>query len=136
MAITGFTAGAFDLCHVGHMMMFNECKKNCDYLIVALHVNPNNEREEKNVPIMSLFERWIILKSITYIDEIIPYETEEDLFYLLNEIKPDIRFMGADWENKPNYSRDKLPNMKVIYNSRNHNFSSSELRKRIYEAEK
>lgn len=132
--IRGFTAGAFDLAHAGHLIMFEECRKNCDYLIVGLHINPQTDRKEKNRPIQTSFERYMQLKACKFIDDIIPYDTEEDLYNLLVSVKPDVRFMGNDWQGKPNYSRDKLPNMKVIYNNREHSFSSSGLRKRIKDA--
>lgn len=128
----GFTAGAFDVCHAGHLIMFEECRKQCDYLIVGLHTDPTIDRPtEKNKPIQSIFERYMQLKACKFIDEIIPYDTEEDLYNLLVSIKPDIRFMGNDWQGKPNISRDRLPDMKVVYNNRKHSFSSSGLRNRI-----
>lgn len=131
----GFTCGAFDVCHIGHLMMFEDCKKDCDYLIVGLHTDPTIDRPGKNKPIQTTFERFMQLKACKFVDEIIPYDTEEDLYNLLVSVKPDVRFMGADWEKKPNYSRDRLPNMKVIYNRREHSFSSSNLRTRICQAE-
>lgn len=133
--IRGFTAGAFDVCHAGHLIMFEECRKQCDYLIVGLHTDPTIDRKEKNKPVQTTFERFMQLKACKFIDEIIPYDTEEDLYNLLVSVKPDIRFMGSDWEGKANLSRDKLiGRMKVIYNSREHSFSSSNLRKRISDA--
>ena len=133
--IRGFTCGAFDLTHAGHYLMFEEIKNQCDYLIVGLQVDPSVDRKDKNKPVQSFKERMIQLKSCRYIDEIVTYKTEKGLYYLLKKVNPDIRFLGKDWENKPNYSRDHLPNMKVIYNSRDHNYSTSELRKRIIEEE-
>lgn len=130
----GFTAGAFDICHAGHLIMFEECKKKCDYLIVGLQTNPNSDREEKNKPVQTMFERYMQLRACKYIDEIIPYDDEEDLYNLLACIKPDIRFMGSDWKNKPNIARDRLPEIEVIYNNRKHNYSSSALRERIKNA--
>lgn len=132
--MTGFTCGAFDVCHIGHLLMFEECKRQCDYLIVGLQTNPNSDREDKNRPIQSIFERYMQLKACKFVDEIIPYDDEEDLYNLLVCVKPDVRFMGADWQSKPNISRDRLPKMKVIYNSREHSFSSSDLRNRIKNA--
>lgn len=132
--IRAFTCGAFDLMHAGHLIMFEECRKQCDYLIVGLHTNPTLDRPEKNKPIQTIFERYMQLKSCKFIDEIIPYETEEDLYNLLVSIKPDVRFMGMDWQGKPNYSRDKLPDMRIVYNDRKHSFSSSNLRLRIKNA--
>ncbi len=134
--IIGFTAGSMDLLHAGHLLMLKECRSQCDYLIVGLQTDPTIDRPEKNKPVETLEERMIRLQGCKYVDEIVTYDTEEDLYNLLKKLKPDVRFMGADWGDKPNYSRDKLPEMKVIYNSRDHTYSSSALRKRIYEAEK
>lgn len=134
--IKGITAGAFDVCHAGHLIMFEECKKNCEYLTVALHIDPTIDRKEKNRPVQTSFERYMQLKACKFIDEIIPYDTEEDLYNLLVSAKYDVRFMGNDWQGKSNYSRDKLPDMKVIYNDRKHSFSSSNLRDRICKVNK
>ena len=132
--LKGITAGAFDICHAGHLIMFEECKKNCDWLVVALHINPQTERDNKNHPVQTSFERYMQLKACKFIDEIIPYDTEEDLYNLLVSVKPDVRFMGNDWQGKPNYSRDKLPDMRIVYNDRKHSFSSTNLRERIRNA--
>jgi glycerol-3-phosphate cytidylyltransferase len=129
--IIGFTCGAFDLTHAGHYLMFKECKEKCDYLIVGLQTDPSIDRPEKNTPVQTLKERKIQLEACKYIDKIVLYDTEIDLYKLLKKLKPDIRFMGADWKNRPNYSRDRLPNMKVIYNSRDHDYSSRSLRERV-----
>lgn len=133
--IVGFTCGAFDVTHAGHYLMFEEVRKQCDYLIVGLQIDPSIDREEKNKPIQSMEERFIQLKACRYIDKIEIYHTEKSLLALLKKIKPDIRFMGIDWKNKPNYSRDMLPNMKVVYNSRDHSYSTSKLRKKVLEGE-
>lgn len=133
--IIGFTCGAFDLTHAGHFIMFKEVKKQCDYLIVGLQLDPSVDRSDKHKPIQPFKERKIQLQACKYIDEIVTYKTEKGLFSLLKKIKPDIRFMGIDWKNKPNYSRDRLPEMKVIYNSRDHGYSTSKLRKRVSDGE-
>ena len=135
----GLTAGAMDLCHAGHMLMLKEAKKICDYLIVLLHVDPSVAPAEyrgkkKNTPIMSFEERKIILEAIKYVDEVIPYRTEEDLLNLLIKLKPDVRIIGADWKGKQ-YTGWDLP-IEMYFNSRNHSFSTTELRKRIYDVEK
>ena len=127
----GFTCGAMDLLHAGHILMLKECKKQCDYLIVGLQIDPSADRPEKAKPIETLEERTIRLEGCKYVDKIVIYGSEIDLYNLLKKLNPDVRFMGADWKNKKNYSRDKLPEMKIIYNSRDHNYSSSDLRKRI-----
>ncbi len=130
----GFTCGAFDLTHAGHYLMFKECKKKCDYLIVGLQIDPSVDRVDKNKPVQTLEERKIQLEACKYIDKIVLYDSEVSLYNLLKKLNPDVRFMGADWKNKPNYSRDLLPDMKVIYNSRNHNYSSKNLRARVVKA--
>jgi len=132
----GFTAGAFDLCHAGHMLMFEEAKTVCDYLIVALHTDPSTDRPHKNKPIMSTDERTIILKGVKWIDEIITYNTEAGLLNILtgNKLGIDVRILGVEYKDKP-YTGRGLP-LPVYYNTRGHNYSSTELRRRIYEAEK
>ena len=134
----GFTCGTFDLCHAGHMLMFKECREQCDYLIVGLQSDPTIDRPEKNKSVQTLEERRIMLEGIKYIDEIIVYDTEADLLKLLTENKPgiEVRFVGADWKKNPHgITGPNLP-IKVIFNSRDHGYSTSELRKRVNEAEK
>ena len=133
----GFTAGAFDLCHAGHMLMFEEAKTVCDHLIVGLHSDPSIDRPgSKNKPIMSVEERLIILKSVRWIDEVIVYDTEANLLKLLtdNPLAIDVRILGVEYKEKPYTGRD-LP-LEVYYNTRGHNFSTTELRNRVFEAEK
>jgi glycerol-3-phosphate cytidylyltransferase len=136
--IIGFTAGSFDLGpHCGHDLMFEESKAQCDYLIVALQSDPTLDRPDtKNKPIQGLFERFIQLRSNKFIDEIIVYETEADLYILLSSLKIDKRFIGADWYEKAFTGYD-IPGMldKTIYNSRNHGYSTSNLRERVTKAE-
>jgi glycerol-3-phosphate cytidylyltransferase len=135
----GVTAGAFDLCHAGHILMFKEAKEQCDHLIVLLHDDPSvgaleYRGKKKNIPIMSLAERKIILEGIKYIDEIDTYRTEEELYNALKRIDPDIRIIGADWKGKE-YTGHDLP-IETYFNTRDHGFSTTELRNRIYEQEK
>ena len=132
----GFTAGAFDLCHAGHMLMFEEAREQCDYLIVALHSDPAIDRPTKNHPIMSLKERMLILKGIKYIDEIVTYDTEADLLKMLTEntLGIDVRVLGVEYKDKE-YTGRGLP-LAVYYNTRDHGYSTTELRERVYQAEK
>jgi len=127
--IIGFTAGQFDLLHAGHLMMLKEIKAQCDFLVVGLQTDATLDRPEKHKAIETVEERMIRLQGCKYVDKIIVYTTEADLVSLLKELKPDIRFLGADWKDKP-FTGDDLP-IKVIFNSRNHNFSSSNLIERI-----
>jgi glycerol-3-phosphate cytidylyltransferase len=134
----GITFGAFDLCHAGHMLVFKEAKTVCDYLIVGLQEDPSltpadYRGKKKNKPIMSLEERQIILESVKYVDEIHVYNSEQELHDLLVNLKPNIRIIGADWEGKK-YTGWELP-IEMHFNSREHHFSTTALRERIYEAE-
>jgi len=127
----GFTCGAFDLCHAGHVLMFKECKEVCDYLIIGLHTDPSIDRPEKNKPIQSTEERRIILEGIRYIDEVVTYDTEDDLYALLekNDLDIGVRIIGADWKEKDFTGKDlSIP---VHFNSRDHGYSTSELRARV-----
>jgi glycerol-3-phosphate cytidylyltransferase len=131
---TGFTCGAMDLLHAGHVLMLKECRKKCDYLIVGLQEDPSitaksYRGKKKNKPIETIKERLIRLQGCKYVDKIVIYKTEEDLYKLLKKIKPDIRFLGADWKNK--YATGQELAKKIVYTSRNHNYSSSNLRKRL-----
>lgn len=129
--VRGFTCGAFDLLHYGHLLMLKEVREQCDFLIIGLQTDPSIDRPEKNKPIETVEERKFRLESCKYVDQIFLYDTEKDLYKLLEKLKPDVRFMGADWKDKTNYARDMLPEIKVIYNSRGHNHSSSNLRNKI-----
>lgn len=125
----GITFSAFDLLHSGHVAMLEEARNQCDYLIVGLQTDPTIDRPQKNKPVQTIFERYIQLKGCKFVDEVIPYDTETDLINLLEVVKPDIRFIGEDYVGKP-FSGCELP-IKLIYTSRRHNFSTSDLRKRV-----
>lgn len=127
--IRGITFSAFDLLHSGHIAMLEEAKSQCDCLIVGLHTDPTIDRPTKNKPVQTTYERFVQLKGCKFVDEIIPYDTEEDLINLLQMVKPDVRFIGEDYRGKP-FSGNELP-IKIVYTSRRHNFSTSALRNRV-----
>ena len=131
--IRGFTCGTFDLLHAGHILMLKEIKEQCDYLVVGIQTDPSF-RPGKNTPIQSIEERKLQLEAVRYVDQIVQYDTEEDLVDLLKMTKPDLRFVGMDWKDNPNLTGGDLP-IEIRYNSRDHGFSSSELRKRILKSE-
>ena len=130
----GFACGAMDLLHAGHVLMLEECSRYCDYLIVGLHTNPNIDRPDKNKPVQSLVERYIQLSACKYVDEIVPYETEQDLLELLKAFPIDVRFVGMDWKDKP-FTGHEINSIDVIYTQRDHDYSSSGLRSTITSAE-
>ena len=132
--VVGITFGSFDLCHYGHVLMFEECKQFCDYLIVGVQSDPSIDRPEKNSPIQSHEERLGLVKSIKYVDEVRSYTTESSLIELLKDINPDLRILGADHKGTRFTGCDL--DIKNIFNSRDHGFSTSELRNRVYKAEK
>lgn len=128
--IIGFTCSCFDLLHCGHCLMLEDAKKQCDILIIGLQTDPTIDRVDKNKPIQEYEERLIMIKSIKYVNEVIKYSTEEELYKLLVMLKPNIRIIGTDWKNKE-YTGYKLP-IKMYWHNRNHSWSTSNLRKRIY----
>ena len=125
----GFTCSSFDLLHAGHIIMLKDAKQQCDKLVVGLQVNPTIDRPEKNKPIQSYEERYIQLEAIKYVDKIIKYTTEKDLYKKLLEINPDIRILGSDYINK-SFTGDDL-NIPIYYHNRNHDYSSTNLRGKI-----
>jgi glycerol-3-phosphate cytidylyltransferase len=131
--LVGFTCGAFDLFHAGHNIFLRDCKTRCDKLIVGLHTNPTIDRPEKNIPIQTTFERYTQLINCKWVDEVIPYDTEKDLYNIIATTYIDIRFVGADYRDNTITAQklcEKL-GIQIQYMSRDHDFSSSELRKRL-----
>ncbi len=125
----GFTCSCFDLFHAGHVMMLKEAKSQCDYLIVGLQSDPTIDRSEKNKPIQTLFERYVQLEACKYVNEIIPYATEKELRDILTSYPIDVRIIGEEYRDKQFTGYD-LP-MEVYFNSRQHSFSTTELRQRV-----
>jgi glycerol-3-phosphate cytidylyltransferase len=133
---TGITFSSFDLFHSGHVAMLKEAKANCDYLIVGLQTDPTIDRPEKNKPIQSVFERYVQLEGCKYIDQIIPYATEQDIIDILLTYQINTRFIGEEYRSKE-YTGKELcvdKGIEIYYNKRQHSFSTSELRKRINQA--
>ena len=129
----GFTCSCFDLLHAGHILMLQDAKSRCDKLIVGLQSDPTIDRPEKNKPIQSLEERKIQIEAVKYVREVIVYDTEKDLYELLKNLNPDVRILGSDYIGKP-FTGDDL-DIEIYYHERNHNFSSTNLRTKIYEEE-
>ena len=135
---TGITFSTFDLFHAGHVKMLEEAKTKCDYLIVGLQLDPSIDRPKKNKPTQSIIERYVQLKGCKFIDEIVPYVTEEDLIDILSSFKIDIRIIGEEYKDKKFTGREycKKKGIEIYYNKREHRFSSSELRKQVASSEK
>lgn len=135
----GITFSTFDLGpHAGHIAMLAEAKNHCDYLICGLQTDPTIDRpDSKNKPIQSIVERQIQLAATRYVDEIVIYQTEKDLEDLLLILPVDVRILGVEYQDKPFTGKDICAKrgIKLVYNSRDHSFSSSSLRKRVYQAE-
>lgn len=126
----GFTCSAFDLLHAGHILMLEEAKKQCDYLIVGLQTDPTIDRPEKNKPIQSITERYIQLKGTKYVDEIIPYATEADLMNILQGVPIDVRILGEEYRYK-GFTGENLAEPELYFNKRQHNWSSTDLRRKL-----
>jgi glycerol-3-phosphate cytidylyltransferase len=132
----GFTCSAFDLLHSGHISMLRDAKDQCEYLICGLQVDPSADRPEKNAPIQTIVERYTQLKAVRYVDEIIPYSTEEDLKDILSMYHIDVRILGDEYREKDFTGKEicKRRDIALYFNKRDHRFSSSELRKRVVES--
>ncbi len=128
-----FCCSAFDILHCGHILMLEDSKKQGDILVVGLHTDPTLDRDTKNKPIQTYEEREIQIKGCRFVDEVIKYATEEDLLKILNNLNPDIRVLGTDWKNKE-YTGHKL-SIQIHWHERNHNWSTTYLRERVYKAE-
>jgi glycerol-3-phosphate cytidylyltransferase len=127
----GFIASSFDLGpHAGHVATLAEAKEHCEYLVVALHVNPQSERDFKNKPLPSVSERFLILMANKFVDQIIPYETEQELINLLHFVQPQVRFLGEDYMHK-DFTGKGISGIDIIFCHRKHDVSSSGLRKKI-----
>lgn len=122
----GVIAGNFDIIHPGYMRMFKECKDNCDKFIVLLHEDPSLERPEKIKPILSIEERKEILLGIRYIDDVISYKIETDLYQKLVQLKPNLRFLGVDYMEK-NFTGKDL-NIPIYWIMRNHGWSTTKFK--------
>ena len=135
--IVGITCSTFDLLHAGHVIMLEECKKYCDYLICALQVDPTIDRQQKNKPIQSLVERYLQLDAVSHVDKIIPYNTEEELITIFSSLDLDVRIIGEEYKDSDFTAKNIClkRGIKLVYNKRDHDFSSSSLRERIYEQE-
>ena len=133
----GFTCSTFDLLHAGHVVMLEEAKRHCDYLIVGLQTDPTIDRPDKNAPIQSVVERQIQLAAVKYIDEIVMYATERDLEDLLLTLPINVRIIGEEYKTKPFTGKEicKDRGIKMVYNKRDHSFSSTSLRKRVVNGE-
>ena len=134
----GIVFSSFDLLHAGHVAMLSEAKNHCDYLICGLQTDPTIDRPDtKNKPIQSIVERQIQLAACRYVDEVVVYSTEQDLVDLLLILPVDVRILGVEYAEKEFTGKGEciMRGIDIVYNGRDHSFSSSSLRKRVYDSE-
>jgi glycerol-3-phosphate cytidylyltransferase len=134
----GITFSTFDLFHSGHIAMLAEAKNHCDYLIAGLQTDPTIDRPDtKNRPVQSIVERQIQLAACRYVDEVVVYQTEQDLVDLLLILPLDVRVLGVEYAEKDFTGRKECQSrdIEIVFNGRDHSFSSSSLRKRVVQAE-
>lgn len=134
----GITFSTFDMLHAGHIAMLSEAKNHCDYLIAGLQTDPTIDRPDtKNRPVQTIVERQIQLSACRYVDEVVVYSTEQDLQDLLLILPVDVRILGVEYEGKHFSGRDECyrREIEIVFNGRDHSFSSSSLRKRVVAAE-
>ena len=122
----GFTAGNFDLLHPGYIYTFETAKEHCDYFMVFLQRDPSETRFTKYKPVIPLYERYKTLMAIKYVDEVVTYQTEEDLINLMEFYKPDVRILGDNYIGK-RFTGDHMP-IEVIYTTRSHNWSTTRIK--------
>jgi|TARA_B110000285_G_scaffold7395_1_gene7681 glycerol-3-phosphate cytidylyltransferase len=125
----GFIAGNFDLIHPGYIYTFEAAKKECDYFIVFLHADPSLIRNTKYTPVIPLHERYKTLMALETVDEVVTYETEEDLLKLIEFFKPDVRILGDEYIGK-RFTGDHLP-VEIVYTTRSHGWSTTKLKNMI-----
>ena len=130
----GFTCSTFDLFHAGHILMLEEAKRQCDYLVVGLQTDPTIDRPQKNKPVQSVFERFTQVKACRFVDEIVVYATEAELRDILLAYPIDVRILGEEYQGK-DFTGHDLDHMEFYFNRRRHSFSSSGLRGRVASAE-
>lgn len=130
----GFVAGAFDLLHPGHQLMLQEAKNSCDILIVALQSDPAIDRDSKNSPVQGMFGRYISLNGNKYVDYVLPYSTEDDLYNMLQILPINIRILDENYDGIDFTGKDL--GIEIHYNKRKHNYSSSGLRKEVHKKHK
>jgi glycerol-3-phosphate cytidylyltransferase len=136
--IIGITFSTFDMLHAGHIAMLSEARNHCDYLIAGLQTDPTIDRPDtKNKPVQSIVERQIQLAACRYVDEVVVYQTEQDLRDLILILPIDVRILGVEYQNQDFTGRQEGSdkNVKCVFNSRDHSFSSSGLRRRVVQAE-
>jgi glycerol-3-phosphate cytidylyltransferase len=134
----GITFSTFDMLHAGHIAMLSEAKNHCDYLICGLQTDPTIDRPDtKNHPVQSIVERQIQLAACRYVDEVVVYQTEQDLVDLLLILPLDVRVLGVEYEDKDFSGRAECYDrgIEIVFNGRDHSFSSSSLRRRVAKAE-
>ena len=135
--LVGITFSAFDLLHAGHVVMLREAKNHCDYLIAGIQTDPTIDRpDSKNKPVQSLVERYSQLSAVKYVDEIIPYQTEQDLIDILSMYEIDVLILGDEYKEKDFTGKDicNKRGIDLYFNKRDHRFSTSDLRERVENA--
>ena len=136
--VVGITASTFDLFHAGHIVMLEDAKKQCDWLIAAIQTDPTIDRPNtKNKPVQSIIERQIQVSACKYVDDVIVYNTEKELEDILLTFPIDVRIMGEEYKDK-NFTGKEIcekRNIQIYFNKRDHYFSSTDLRTRVFEAE-
>lgn len=129
----GITCSTFDLLHAGHVTMLQECKEHCDFLICALQLDPTIDRPHKNKPVQSIVERYLQLEAVKWVDKIIPYSTERELEEIFLSQNINVRIIGSDYIGKDFTAKEICKNrgIEIVYNKRDHEWSTTELRKKI-----
>jgi glycerol-3-phosphate cytidylyltransferase len=128
----GYLSGTFDLFHIGHLNLLRRAKAYCDYLVVGVHKDASHKGKSTFI---SFEERCEIVKSIKYVDKVIPSEREDCDVYLKGIVKYDYLFVGSDYKGTERFNRyeqifaDK--GVEIVYFPYTQGTSSSQLREAL-----
>jgi glycerol-3-phosphate cytidylyltransferase len=131
----GVVASCFDLMHAGHVLMLKDARSRCDLLVAFLQTNPTVDRPHKNKPVLSFEERQILVEGCRWIDKVFVYTRESELYEGLRTLEADLRILGDDY-CEARFTGDDLPTQVYFHDRSSHGWSTTKLRKRIYEMEK
>ena len=135
--IIGYTAGVYDMFHIGHLNVIKNAKKNCDFLIVGVSTDEVVEKNKNKKPVIPYNDRKAIVEAVKYVDQVIPQERYdiEGKIEIVKKYKIDLMFVGSDWQGteKWNNIEKELAKVgcKVVYLPHTDGISSTILRNRL-----
>ena len=102
--IVGYTAGAYDMFHIGHLNVIRRAKEQCDYLIVGVSTDELVQFCKNKTPVIPYEERAAIVGAIRYVDEVVP-QPDKDKYAAWQRLHFDKMFVGDDWKGTPQWNK-------------------------------